>query len=107
MAAWWKRFVHCSTLCMSLLSAGLSHAQTETPSQSESAPQGVVPPELLTKSEIPYPDDQSQDAVVTLKLLISEDGSVGEVTVLDGEQPFAGIAQEEVKTWTFSPARVN
>jgi len=92
---------------MSLLSAGLSHAQTETPSQSESAPQGVVPPELLTKSEIPYPDDQSQDAVVTLKLLISEDGSVGEVTVLDGEQPFAGIAQEEVKTWTFSPARVN
>lgn len=67
----------------------------------------MVAPQLLTKSEVPYPDDQTADAVVALKLLITEDGHVDEVTVLDGEPPFADIAVQHVKTWTFSPARVS
>lgn len=117
MAPWGKRFVYCGSLCACTLSSWprLAHAQSTDQAEAPAAAQptgnapahDVVPPELVTSTEVPYPEDQTQDAVVVLKLLITADGKVGEVAILEGQAPFAGIAVEQVKTWTFSPARVN
>lgn len=88
-----------------------AQAQTippDTTPSSETAPRPeVLAPALLSSAEVPYPDGQTQDAVVVLKLLITPEGHVGEATVVEGAAPFSAIAVEEAKTWTFSPARVD
>jgi len=67
----------------------------------------VVPPELRAGGTAPYPEGQTADAVVVLKLLVSATGEVSEVAVLRGEEPFATVAQKAARTFVFSPATVD
>lgn len=46
-----------------------------------------------------------QAGMVVLKVLILADGSVSDVQVLKGEEPFVSAAVEAVKRWKYKPAR--
>jgi len=43
--------------------------------------------------------------MVILKVVINVDGSVGNIEVMRGEEPFASAAKEAVKKWRYEPAR--
>lgn len=45
-------------------------------------------------------------STVVLKVVILADGSVRDVEVMKGEEPFVASALKAVKTWKFSPAKV-
>jgi protein TonB len=46
-----------------------------------------------------------QTGTVVLKVIILADGSVADVQVMRGEEPFVGAAVEAVKRWKYEPAR--
>lgn len=68
-------------------------------------PNAIVPPRLLSSPEMTYPDGAHGDAVVTLGVTVSKDGSVRDVRILQGEEPFASLAREAARAYRFEPAR--
>ena len=72
-------------------------------------PEEATPP-VPSRSNTPpaYPQDArlaGTTGVVTLKVIILADGSVGDVQVMRGEEPFASAAIAAVKKWKYEPAR--
>ncbi len=74
-----------------------AQAQAETESQ-------VRPPLLLGRPDVPYPEQATGDARVVLELLVEADGSVSEVKLAQGEEPFASVAKAAAERWVFVPA---
>jgi len=72
-------------------------------------PEDAVAPTPASSNPIPpYPQEaraNGRTGTVVLKVVILADGSVGEVQVLRGEEPFVSAARETVKRWHYSPAR--
>jgi protein TonB len=65
-----------------------------------------VPDEANVKPE--YPQTARADGrtgTVVLKVIIRADGSVAEVQVMRGEEPFVSSAVAAVKKWKYAPAR--
>ncbi|MGZ3476491.1 MAG: TonB family protein, partial [Polyangiales bacterium] len=54
--------------------------------------------------KVPYPEGAKGEATVVLQLTIAKDGSVEDVQVISGEEPFATAARDAAKSWTFEPA---
>ena len=48
-----------------------------------------------------------QQGMVILKIVVTQDGRVGAVKVMRGEEPFVAAALAAVKTWRFDPALVD
>jgi protein TonB len=71
-------------------------------------PQGAVAPKPLKSNEPPaYPKtarNAGKTGSVTLKIVISADGHVTDVQVVEGEEPFVSAAVEVVKKWRYEPA---
>jgi len=72
-------------------------------------PEDADPPTPL-KSNVPpaYPElarNAGKTGMVILKVVINVDGSVGNIEVMRGEEPFASAAKEAVKKWRYEPAR--
>lgn len=65
----------------------------------------LTPPVVQSPTEVPYPPGASGDAVVTLELIVTEDGTVSQAEVVEGEEPFATQARMSVLEWRFTPAR--
>ena len=42
-----------------------------------------------------------------LKAIVYADGTVGDVRVLQGDEPFVSAALAAVKSWRYEPARLN
>ena len=40
-----------------------------------------------------------------MEIAVLADGSVGNIKIVRGEEPFASVAVETVKTWRYEPAR--
>ncbi|MEP6651868.1 MAG: TonB-dependent receptor [Myxococcales bacterium] len=55
-------------------------------------------------TDIPYPDGASGDTEVLLELVVEPDGAVSRVIVIEGGEPFAGVAREAASGWRFTPA---
>jgi TonB family protein len=53
---------------------------------------------------VEYPSDGSGSTEVLLELVVKTDGSVSEVRVLSGPEPFASAASQASSAWTFEPA---
>jgi protein TonB len=72
-------------------------------------PEDAVPPKPISTNRIPaYPQQARADGktgAVVLEIVVLADGSVGNVKVVRGEEPFATAAVEAVKTWRYEPAR--
>ena len=64
----------------------------------------IVPPRRVEAAEIPYPAQGRGDATVVLVLLIDASGTVKDVTVREGDPPFADAAAAGVRAWRFQPA---
>jgi protein TonB len=82
-----------------------------TPGGAIELPGGAQAPRLLPGSKVPqYPADARaarKSGTVILKLVIFADGTVGDVRVVAGEEPFASAAVAAVKSWRYEPARLN
>jgi len=72
-------------------------------------PNDAVPPRLMPGNVVPpYPPEARaarKTGVVLLKIVVFADGTVGDVRVVDGEEPFVTAAKEAVKSWRYEPAR--
>ncbi|HYQ02511.1 MAG TPA: TonB family protein [Polyangiaceae bacterium] len=64
----------------------------------------VVPPAQIAAEPVPYPEGAHGAAEVVLELVIAQDGSVTDVSVREGAEPFASAARIAVTRWQFSPA---
>jgi hypothetical protein len=69
-------------------------AQTET-----------TPPNAVDSGHVVYPPGAHGDAKVVLDLVIEKDGGIGDVAVVDGDEPFVSAALAAARAWTFTPAR--
>lgn len=90
------------------LHSQLAQAQTNV---REKAPQGASQVQVVSpvprQTRVSYPASGSGDAVVVLRFVVQVDGSVRDVEVLLGDEPFASTAATEALTWTFEPALRN
>ncbi len=72
-------------------------------------PEDAVPPTPLKSNVVPaYPHEAraaGKTGTVVLKVIILADGSVADVEVMRGEEPFVSAAVAAVKTWKYEPAR--
>jgi periplasmic protein TonB len=72
-------------------------------------PEDAVPPMPASSNRIPpYPQEAraaGKTGTVVLKVVILSNGTVAEVQVMRGEEPFVSAALETVKTWKYEPAR--
>ena len=64
----------------------------------------VVAPTQIAAEPVPYPEGAHGAAEVVLELVIAQDGSVGDVSVREGSEPFASAARIAVTRWQFTPA---
>jgi protein TonB len=68
----------------------------------------IAPMPAKTNAIPPYPQEAraaGRTGMVILKLIILADGSVGNVQVLRGDEPFVSAALSTVKQWKYEPAR--
>jgi hypothetical protein len=83
-------------------------AQTNAPAPSAEStapkPVPVVPPSLVSSSDVAYPEGGSGDAKVLLELRLGADGSVRSARTVDGATPFSKAAESAALTWRFEPA---
>ena len=74
-------------------------------------PENATPPRPQPGNTPPaYPEDARSSGVegeVFLKIVINEDGSVGDIEVKKGEEPFVSAAIAAVKAWKYTPALVD
>jgi protein TonB len=71
-------------------------------------PENADPPTPLPSNRPPtYPQQaraEGRTGVVVLKVVIAADGSVADVSVLRGEEPFVSAAVSAVRQWRYKPA---
>src|SRR6266700_694124 len=65
----------------------------------------VSPPVVQGSTNVTYPAGAMGDAAVVLELIVEADGTVSNVTVIEGAEPFAEHAKRAVLGWQFVPAR--
>ena len=72
-------------------------------------PEDAVPPIPAPQNLIPpYPQEAraaARTGTVVLKVVILADGTVGNVQVLRGDEPFVSAALSVVKSWKYTPAK--
>jgi periplasmic protein TonB len=72
-------------------------------------PEDASPPMPAKSNAIPdYPQEAraaGKTGMVVLKVVILADGSVAQVQVMRGDEPFASAAVKAVKQWKYEPAR--
>jgi protein TonB len=69
---------------------------------------GVAPVPAKSNTVPPYPQEAraaGRTGMVILKVVILADGTVADVQVLRGEEPFVSAAVQTVKKWKYEPAR--
>ncbi|MCI0570297.1 MAG: TonB family protein [Myxococcaceae bacterium] len=76
-----------------------------------SLPEGAIPPREEPGNAPPeFPDAaraSGKEGMVVLKVVITVDGTVGDVKVMSGEEPFVSAASSAVRTWRYRPAFVD
>lgn len=66
---------------------------------------GTIEPPLALSTPIEYPSDQTASATVVLELEVDASGAVTQARAVSGRPPFAELAVEAARQWTFTPAR--
>ena len=80
-----------------------SATQPTTPPATQPVPV-VVMPKSITPLTAAYPDRAEGDATVIVRLVVEKDGSVSEVSLVEGKEPFAAAALAAARAFRFSPA---
>jgi TonB family protein len=130
MGVSWIRLSCCASLLAGCLTGVQSlHAQQPQPAAGDDAPAtppetaqptsledehpapppgheaAETPPVALVNTEVPYPSGATGEARVVLEIVVDVDGSVSQVRVLAGSEPFAKQARTAALKWRFDPAR--
>jgi TonB family protein len=98
------------TVTTSEMLANIASAPTRLPEADLRVSQGVTGASLIHKVEPVYPKEafaQRLSGTVTLEASITEDGTVHEVKVLQGETVLASAAVAAVRQWRYSPCLLN
>jgi len=74
------------------------------PARARAQKPEVVAPTQVAAEPVAYPEGAQGTAEVVLELVIAQDGSVGDVSVREGSEPFASAARIAVTHWQFTPA---
>src|SRR4051812_45987475 len=82
----WGRFASRSGLVCAL---GL----TWLPGLAQAQKPELVAPTQVAAEPVPYPEGAHGSAEVVLELVIAQDGSVSDVSVREGNEPFASAAR--------------
>ncbi len=85
-------------------------AHVSLPQRPAPISQGVVPGEIEHKVSAVYPAQARavrQQGTVVLQAMITEDGSVRDVTVVSGPPLLRQAASDAVKQWKYKPYRLN
>jgi TonB family protein len=61
-------------------------------------------PKALTPLAAAYPEGAEGDATVIVKLVVEKDGSVSDVSIVDGKEPFTAAALAWARVFRFAPA---
>lgn len=88
------RFVATAVVVLSALLAGRANAQPT-----------VEPPRLRGEIVPQYPEGETRDASVLLEIVVDAKGEVGEMKVVEGDEPFVSAARDAVGRQRFEPAR--
>lgn len=84
---------------------GPGSTQRDAPSQpAASSVIEIRRPEPIATS-VDYPADAEGSAQVVLQFVVDTDGSVRDVEVLVGDEPFASAAVDATRRWRFTPAQ--
>lgn len=71
-------------------------------------PENATPPKPLKSNPVPqYPQQAraaGKTATVILKVVVLADGTVADVQVMRGDEPFSSAAVQTVKKWKYEPA---
>jgi protein TonB len=74
-------------------------------------PENATVPRPVAGNTVPsFPEDARVAGIegdVFLKIVVNEDGSVGDIEVKKGEEPFVSAAIAAVKTWKYTPAMLD
>jgi periplasmic protein TonB len=74
-------------------------------------PDGAEPPRLMAGATVPpYPAAaraERKSGTVVLKAIVYADGTIGDIRVLEGDEPFVSAALTAVRSWRYQPARLN
>lgn len=89
---------------LAALSASSSFAWAQAAKVESSQTASVTPPKLLSPPEVEYPKGAAGDERVELTVTVTESGSVTNVRVTQGREPFAAVASAAVSTWRYVPA---
>ncbi|MFO0590299.1 MAG: TonB family protein [Polyangiaceae bacterium] len=100
---------HLATCVLALTASGLSLGVARTasaqPAPAPAAPKPVfVMPKPLAPLVAAYPDGAEGDASVIVRVVVETDGSVSDVTIVEGKEPFAASALKWARTFKFAPA---
>ena len=71
-------------------------------------PDATAPRALASNLPPRYPESarrRGKTGKVVLKIAIYADGAVGEISIIEGEEPFLTAARDAVGRWRFEPAR--
>jgi hypothetical protein len=74
-----------------------------TDEQPNAVPSVSAP--FAVHTDVEYPPNAEGNAVVVLRFVVQVDGSIRDVEVLLGDEPFASAAAASALTWRFYPAR--
>src|SRR5262245_24871659 len=113
-----NRFAFASLVCLFLMSgaqASFAQAQPATVLDAQNPPAGFVPPKPAEERDLSmakYARDSfldGEEGIVGLRLLVRQDGSVGEarITTSSGSLRLDAAAQDVVKGWRYVPATMN
>lgn len=78
--------------------------QAQSVQQPPSAAPNVAAP-FAVHTDVDYPPNAEGNAVVVLRFVVQVDGTIRDVEVLLGDEPFASAAAASALTWRFYPAR--
>jgi TonB family protein len=98
----WTTCVGCAVAFAACLVTTAARAEPPLP---PSGPAAFVPPRVLSEQPVSYPEGTSEEAVVLLEVVVELDGSAGDVTTVEGREPFSSAAVDAVRRYRFEPAR--
>lgn len=78
---------------------------TVTATERQEDPDPIQRPVPLTSLEVPYPEKGEGSARVILELLVSKEGTVSQVRVVEGRSPFREAALRAARGFRFQAAR--
>jgi TonB family protein len=91
--------------------SGAPPAPVPAPSEPIHLPESARPPEPVSSNPQPeYPEDARRrglEGQVILRIVVGDDGRVGKVEVLRGEEPFVSEAVRAVRSWRYRPATLD